>query len=70
MGHVQYELRIARHALELAQVTDDPRVLHQALKVLGAHQHDFFRVEPEEHLFEGWPLGVHQAVLEPGAKYP
>jgi hypothetical protein len=68
MGHIQNELRIARHAFELAQVSDDPRILHQALQVLGAHQHDFFRVELEEHFFKCRPLGVHQAVLEAGAE--
>ncbi|MOA55462.1 hypothetical protein D3C78_1792560 [compost metagenome] len=50
-------------------MTDDPRILHQPLQVFGAHQHDFFRVELEEHLFEGRPLGVDQTVFEAGAKY-
>ncbi len=67
---IQNHLRIARHALELAQVTDDARVLHQPLQVLGAHEHDFFRVKPKEHLLEGRPLGVHHAVLQAGAKHP
>ncbi|MNC80658.1 hypothetical protein D3C75_1335340 [compost metagenome] len=50
-------------------MADDPRVLHQPLKMLGAHQYDFFRVELEEHFFEGRPFCIHQAVLEPGAEH-
>ncbi|MCY1441681.1 hypothetical protein D9M71_580050 [compost metagenome] len=68
--NIKDHLRVARHALELAQVADDPRVLHQPLEVLGAHQHDLVRVEAEEHFFKGRPLGIHQTVLEPGAKHP
>jgi hypothetical protein len=67
-GHIQHHLRIARHALELAQVADDARVLHQALQVLGAIS-TTFPGRTEEHLLERRPLGVHQAVLEPGAEH-
>ncbi|MCY1446949.1 hypothetical protein D9M71_635450 [compost metagenome] len=66
---IQHHLRIARHALELAQVADDALVVHQPLQVLGAHQHHLLRVEAEEHLLERRPLGIHQAVLEPGAEH-
>ena len=69
IGYVEDHLRVARHAFELAQVADDPRILHQPFKVLGAHQHHFFRIESEKDLFKYWPLGVHHAVLEPRAKY-
>ncbi|RMV47704.1 hypothetical protein ALP11_05669 [Pseudomonas syringae pv. papulans] len=61
---VQDQLCIAWHALELAQMTNDARVLHQPFQVIGAHQHDFLRVEAKEHFFERWPLGVHQAVFQ------
>nr|GFA08047.1 hypothetical protein [Tanacetum cinerariifolium] len=70
MGDVEDQLRVARHALELAQVADDPRVLHQAFQMVAAHQRDFFRVEAEEDLLEGRPFGVHQAVFEAGTKHP
>src|SRR5690606_17054330 len=46
--HVQYELRIARHALEFAQVANQPRILHQPLDMLTAHQHDLFRIETKK----------------------
>ncbi|MNE54439.1 hypothetical protein D3C80_1492150 [compost metagenome] len=69
-GHVEDELGVARHALELGQVTNQALVLHQPLQVFGAHQHHLVRIEAEEHFLEGRPLGIHQAVLEPGAKHP
>ncbi|KPW12471.1 Uncharacterized protein ALO42_05454 [Pseudomonas syringae pv. atrofaciens] len=67
---VQNQLRIARHALELAQMTNDARVLHQPFQVIGAHQHDFLRVEAKKHFFERWPLGVYQAVFQACAENP
>lgn len=49
-------------------MTDQPGVLHQPLDVFAAHQHHLFRIETEEGLLEGRPLGVHQTVLEPGTE--
>ncbi|MNC48887.1 hypothetical protein D3C75_980320 [compost metagenome] len=69
LGDIQHHLRITRHALELAQVADNALILHQPLQMLGAHQHHFLRVEAKEHLLERRPLGIHQAVLEPGAEH-
>ena len=51
-------------------MADQAGVLHQPLEMLGAHEHDLLRIEAEEHFLEGWPLGVHQAVLEAGAEDP
>ena len=70
LGDVEDQLGIARHAFQLAQMTNDPRILHQALQMIGAHQNDFFRIEAKEHLLEGWPFGVHQTVLQTCTKHP
>ena len=70
LAHIEDELGIARHALELAQMANQPRILHQPFQMLGAHQHHLLRIEAEEHLLEGRPLGVDQAVLEAGAEHP
>ncbi|RMT40023.1 hypothetical protein ALP47_05118 [Pseudomonas savastanoi] len=66
---VQNQLRIARHALEFAQVADDARILHQPLQVISTHQHDFFRVEAEEDLLERRPFRVHQTVFQACTKH-
>ena len=66
--YIKNELGVARHAFELAQVANQPRILHQVLQALGAHQHHLFWIEAKEHLLERRPLGVHQAVLETGAE--
>src|SRR5690606_5622048 len=68
LRHVQHELRVAWHALELAEMADQLRVLHQSFDMLAPHQHDLLRIEAEEGLLEGRPLGIDQTMLETGAK--
>ena len=67
-GHVQHELGIARYAFELAQMTDQPGVLHQPLDVFAAHQHHLFRIETEEGLLEGRPLASTRLCLSPARR--
>src|SRR5690606_6453225 len=67
LRHVQHELRVAWHALELAEMADQLRVLHQSFDMLAPHQHDLLRIEAEEGLLEGRPLGIDQTMLENGA---
>ena len=49
-------------------MADQPRILHQVLQALSAHQHHLFRIEAEEHFLERRPFSIHQAVLETGAE--
>ena len=42
----------------------------QRLELLVAHRRPRGRLEAHEHLLEGRPAGVDQAVLEPGAEDP
>ena len=70
MRHIKNELGISRNTLELAQMTNNPFVLHQAFQMLLPHEHDLVWRKAEKCRFESRPFGIHQAVLEARPKHP